>query len=150
MPLADYQSRVDDLVRAQEGNISDDQRDRAIDDAVTEYARHQTHTRVRLTAVQDTIPAQDRGAICGYAAALLLQQLAAARAGDTDSTINADSVDHGAATDRYRRLAHQLRQRFYEHLGVTPDKPSPASAVVDIDLPSARGHDRITHSHVYR
>ena len=112
--------------------------------------------RVRFTAPHvldadtDTIPPVDSAAICQYAAAALLDQLAAMRAGDQDSTIASDSVDTQGKADVYRRQATSLRKRFYGHLGVDPNRNPPAGQVVNLNLPSSRGHDRLTHSNRYR
>ena len=71
-----------------------------------------------VSATADTVPARDREAVAAWAAALLLDELAARGAGMTDSTIAADAVDYGGAADRYRRLARAHRDRYYELLGL--------------------------------
>lgn len=101
-----------------------------------------THT---LSGVADTIPAQDREAVCAWAAAILLDQLAARFSGDSDSTLGADSVDHGSKAGEYASRARALRKRYLDELGVDPKRTSAAGTVVDLDLNLGTGRDRLTH-----
>jgi len=98
----------------------------------------------------DTIPASHREPVASYAAAVLLDQLAARWSGDTDSTIQADSVDHGGKASNYASRARRLRQRYYDELGIDPKRNVAAGVVVDWDNPDSRGRDRLTHSGRYR
>ncbi|HYC03712.1 MAG TPA: hypothetical protein VED40_10485 [Azospirillaceae bacterium] len=82
----------------------------------------------RLDAVEDTIPPGDREAVAAYAAALLQDQLAAAASGSGDSTIIADSVNHGGKAAEFAARARALRQRYQELLGIDPKRTRGASA----------------------
>jgi len=98
-----------------------------------------------LDGVTDTTPVFDQEAIASYAAASLFDQLAAAHAGDQDSTIQSDSVDHGDMARKYRANAKALRVRYNDLMKVKPGAPKPAGAIVDLDRASSRGRDRLTH-----
>lgn len=99
-----------------------------------------------LDATTDTIPDKDREAVCAWAAALLLTQLAAKYSGDSQPTISADSVDHQDKGRDYAARAKELRQRYLDHLGIDPKRTVPAGAVVDLDQDNSLGGDRLTHS----
>lgn len=87
----------------------------------------------------DTIPATDREAVAHWAAALLLDTLAGKHAGDMQSTINSDSVDHAAKMPNYKALAEAQRQLYWNHLGIDPKRAVAAGAVVKV------GHGRLLH-----
>ena len=102
-----------------------------------------------VSATADTVPARDREAVAAWAAALLLDELAARGAGMTDSTIAADAVDYGGAADRYRRLARAHRDRYYELLGLDRAAESrPRAAGTHVSLGRRRlstGGPPLTH-----
>ena len=133
MALTDYIALIEALVRDDAGHISDAERDDALALAVLRYtgdrppADGETHV---LTAAGDTIPPGDREAVCAYAAAALLEQLAAHHAGDTEPTIQADAVDRSSLSERYRRLASAQRARYASLLGL--DRPPPAGMTVTL------------------
>ncbi len=78
-----------------------------------------THAEAHvLAAFEDSVPAADRAAVGHWAAAELLDMLAARGAGSTDSTILADRVDRGAQADSYRRLARGHRDIYPGYLTV--------------------------------
>lgn len=89
---------------------------------------------------RDTIPAKDREAVAHWAAALLLDSLSGRHAGDMQSTINSDSVDHAAKMPNYKALAEAQRQAYWNHLGVDPKRTVASGAVVKV------GHRRLLHS----
>ena len=112
--------------------------------------------RVRFTAfhllsnTEDSIPVAEREAVACYAAAHCCEQLASLYSGDSDSSIQADSVDHAGAGSRFSRRADKLRQRYFDELGIEPKRSAPAGVVVDMDLRDSRGRDRLLHSERYR
>ena len=106
--------------------------------------------RQLLDIANDTIPAADREAVSSWAAALLLDQLASLFSGDSDSTIQADSVDPNSKAREYAARAKAARKRYFDELGIDPKKTVPASATVDLDLPSSRNRDRLTHPRSFR
>lgn len=103
-----------------------------------------------LDGTTDTLPARDREAVVSYAAAILFDQLAALYSGDSDSTIQADAVNHGDKSSRFASRANKLRQRYFDELGIDPKRLVAASVTVDLDMPNSQGRDRLTHSGRYR
>lgn len=101
--------------------------------------------RHALDAGNDTIRADDREAVCAYAAALLLDQLAAWFTGASDSTIQADSVDRRSKGADYAARARNLRQRYFDELGLNPKRNVAAGVVVDLDMSDSQGRDRLLH-----
>lgn len=75
-----------------------------------------------------TVEAGDVQAVCSLAGACALESLAAYYAQATDSTIDADVVDHRARTGTYLELARALRQAYYAHVGRRANGQSAASA----------------------
>ena len=100
---------------------------------VTYTARH------AVDATRDTTPAGDREALASWAAALLLDQLAAWYAGGSDSTIQADRVDHGSKSADFAARARALRKRYLDHLGIDRRRNAAAGAMVDFDIASSLG-----------
>jgi hypothetical protein len=79
----------------------------------------------------DTIPVVHREAVGAYAAAWLFEQLAGSAAGNTDSTIQADSVDHKSQAAEYAARARTLRKRYADVVVVADAAETrPASAAV--------------------
>lgn len=87
----------------------------------------------------DTIPAKDREAVAHWAAGLLLDALSGKHAGDMQSTINSDSVDHAAKMPNYKALAEAQRQAYWNHLGIDPKRNTASGTVVMV------GHRRLLH-----
>lgn len=98
----------------------------------------------------DTIRAEDREAVCCWAAALLLDQLAAWFTGSSDSTIQADSVDRRSKGGDYAARAGKLRKRYYDELGIDERKNVAAGVVVDLDTADSQGRDRLLHPRRFR
>ena len=99
--------------------------------AATELRVHFTLPHV-LDDSRDTIPAIDREAVCHWAAALLLDSMSAKHAGDMQSTINSDSVDHAGKMPNYKTLAEGHRKQYWDHLGIDPKRTVAAGSVVKI------------------
>lgn len=94
----------------------------------------------RLSDTANTITDADTGAVAALAASLLLEQLAATVAGDTDPTIPADSVDHKSASDRYAARARAARKIYDDHLAADGAAPGAAPlAMADVALPGRPG-----------
>ncbi|MBW8034218.1 MAG: hypothetical protein FVQ79_00695 [Planctomycetes bacterium] len=100
--------------------------------------------------LSDTIVADDLEAACRYAAADLCDQLSGLYSEEADSTLAADSIDHGEKARRFASRARDHRKRYHDLLGVDPKRNVAAGFVVDLDLPSSRGGDRLTHPGKYR
>lgn len=97
-----------------------------------------------------TLPAIDAEPVASYAAAILCDQLASLYSNDTDSSIQADAVDHTSKAREFAFRAKTLRKRYYDELGIAPKRNVAAGVVVDMDLPDSRGRDRLTHPGRYR
>lgn len=98
-----------------------------------------------LDVSNDTIPLVDREAVSAWAAAALCDQLASHYSGDSDSTIQADTVDHGDKASKFALRAKDLRKRYYNELGIDPKRNVAAGVVVNMDLTNSQGNDRLTH-----
>lgn len=99
----------------------------------------------QVDAGADTVPDRDREAVASWGAALLLEQLASKYSGDSEPTIQADSVDHQSKGRDYARRAKDLRKLYFDHLGIDPKRTVAAGAVVDLDRDNSLGGDRLTH-----
>lgn len=69
----------------------------------------------------DTIAPGHREAVACWAAALLLEELAAASINDGDSTIQADSTDRRTKAQEYAARARTLKARYSEALGLNKE-----------------------------
>lgn len=101
--------------------------------------------RHTLDAAGDTIPQKDREPVSAYAAAQLLDQLAALFSGDSDSTIAADNVNHGSKAQEYAARARALRKAYFDTLGIDPKREVAAGAVTALPSRDERGWPRLTH-----
>lgn len=98
----------------------------------------------------DTIRADDREAVCAWAASLLLDQLAAWFAGASDSTIQADVVDRRSKSGDFAARAKALRARYFSELGLDEKRSVAAGAIVDLDAADSQGRDRLLHPRRFR
>ena len=103
-----------------------------------------------VSDVADTIPLGDREAVCCLAAASLCDQLAGLYSGDSDSTIQADSVNHQSKAGEFASRARALRKRYLDELGIDAKKNVAAGVVVDLNLSNSQGGARLTHRRGYR
>lgn len=103
-----------------------------------------------LSSLADTIPAADREPVASYAAAILLDQLASLYSNDQDSTIKADSVQHISKAGEFAKRASVLRKRYFDDLGIDTKRNVAAGTVVNLDMSSSVGRDRLTHPRRYR
>ncbi|MEW8494242.1 MAG: hypothetical protein AB2604_10590 [Candidatus Thiodiazotropha taylori] len=104
----------------------------------------------QLDSTNDTIPISDREAVASYAAAVCCEQLSTLYIGDTDSTIQADSVDHGSKSRQFSARAKSLRKHYLNELGIEEKRNSAAGVIVDMDGRDSRGRDRLLHPGKYR
>ena len=119
-------------------------------DVVSGETARVTYTAPHTVDATDTsTPTSDREAVASWAAARLLEELAARSADVTDSSISADGVDHQDQTRRYQGLATGYRNRFYELLGIDrKGEMRTPGASATVQLASRRlstGNRRITH-----
>ncbi|MEQ8585150.1 MAG: hypothetical protein RLO01_12665 [Thalassobaculaceae bacterium] len=119
-------------------------------EAVTGDVVVQFTVRHAVDALADTVTIRDREAVCRWAAGILLDQLSSARAGDQETTLDADSVDHNSVSAEYAARARAMRQAYYDHLSIDPKRTTPAATIVDLDLRDSRGRDRLIHRGGYR
>lgn len=104
----------------------------------------------QVDAGADTVPLGDREAVSCLAAASLCDQLASLYSGDTDSTIQADSVNHQSKAGEFSARARALRKRYFDELGIDTKKTVAGGVVVNLDLANSQGGDRLTHSRRFR
>ena len=102
-----------------------------------------------LDGANDTIPRNDREAVAKWAAALLLEQLAARAAGTTDSTIAADGVERADQARKYADRAAALRRDYFDQLGIDPKRALGAGAVVVLKPTDSLGGARLTHGQAF-
>jgi len=100
--------------------------------------------------VADTVPLGDREAVCCLAAASLCDQLAGLYSGDSDSTIQADSVNHQSKAGEFASRARALRKRYLDELGIDAKKNVAAGVVVDLNLSNSQGGPRLVHGQRWR
>lgn len=111
--------------------------------------------RVTYTARQSfneddvcSVAEADDSAVQKLAASLFCRILAAAYAQDQDSTIQADSVDHGSKRREYEAQAGKYRTEYDEHMGLGKAKDGTlkaACATQDWDTKPPSGWDWLTH-----
>ncbi len=103
----------------------------------------------RHSADGTTVPAHDFEAVADYAASLAFAALAAKHAQTGDATLSADTVNYRSKQQEFSALARAAAKRYYEHLGIDPEKPEgggPALAIGETDLDiGGTGVDRLTH-----
>lgn len=110
-----------------------------------------THTMQHvLTADASTLHNTQHDAVAAWAASILFGELAALYSGDSDSSISADSVDHGAKARNYAARSKAMQSRYYNDLGIEPKRNQAAGIVVDFDGMDSRGNDRLLHKARYR
>lgn len=101
----------------------------------------------RVDADTDTVPAADREAVAAYAGAHLLDQLAAEKSGDIDTSIGAANVSRATPAQEYAARAKDLRRRYLTGLGIDPNRVAPAGAVVTLPPSTdSLGRPRLLHS----
>jgi hypothetical protein len=118
--------------------------------AINENVRAAFTITHEVSDVADTIPLGDREAVCCLAAASLCDQLAGLYSGDSDSTIQADSVNHQSKAGEFASRARALRKRYLDELGIDAKKNVAAGVVVDLNLSNSLGGARLTHRRGYR
>lgn len=103
-----------------------------------------------LDEVSTTIPEIDQIAVCYWAAAHLLDQLAAHYTGHKSSLIQADTVDWHSKSRDYAYRAKAQRGLYFDHMGIKQGKIAAAGTVVDLDLKNSRGRDHLFHKARHR
>lgn len=92
-----------------------------------------------------TIPDKHLEAVASWGAALLCEQLASYYAANTDTTIQADTVDHTSPARTYQSRADKLRKRYLDELGVDTRRNVAAGAVATPVPRNSVGGPRLTH-----
>lgn len=93
--------------------------------------------RHTLTSSSNTIPDADFYAVCNIAAEKLCLILASLHAGDSDSTISADSVRHENVSTNFLKMAKEFRKKWQDYFGISDKESCPAAFVFhDEDLSS--------------
>lgn len=99
--------------------------------------------RHELDAGQDTVPVQDREAVCYWASSVLLEQMATLYAGHKQPTVQADSVDFDNKSRDMAARARRLRDQYLNHLGIDPKKNAASGALVNLDRPHSQWNEQI-------
>jgi hypothetical protein len=103
-----------------------------------------------LTDLTDTLPVKHREAVTCWAAAYCCDQLASFYAQASDSTIQADHVQRNSQSKDYANQAKAFRNRYLSEVGVEEKRFTAAGTVVDLDLKSSLGRDRLIHTNRLR
>lgn len=109
------------------------------DNIVVTYTTRHVHT-----TEEDSVPADDLDAVCWLAASNLAQTMAAKRADSSDPSLHADAVNHRDAEQRWAAVAKRLAGMYQQHLGIGAEV-APAAGVIDLDVNSSWGKDRLLH-----
>lgn len=106
--------------------------------------------RITYTAIHTctdaacSVPAYDEEALQILTAAIFCDMLAAYYSQTSDSTIQADSVDHKSKASEYSYRARAYRKIYYDHLGIKEGETPAASVTKGQDLLAGWG-DKMTH-----
>lgn len=98
-----------------------------------------------LAGAQDTVPAKDREAVCAWAAALALDELAAYFSQISDTTLQVDVADRRSIGAELASRANRFRSRYFDELGVDPKRNVAAGVVVQIKDRDSLGNERLWH-----
>lgn len=104
-------------------------------------------TRHAVTALTDTIPLDDRDAVCCWAAARICDQFAAHYASAGEPTIQADTVQHATKSQTWAARARVYRQQYFGALGIVEAAKPSGSAVANWDSTDSRGQPRLFTRH---
>lgn len=94
-----------------------------------------------VSDVLDTVLPGHREAVAAYAAALLLEQLAAAAINDGDSTLQADTTDRRTKAQEYAARARAPKTRYGEAIGLGSEGAGQAATGTVVSWP---GRQRVT------
>lgn len=148
MQRSQYIEGIRSRVRDTDNRLSDPaDYSRALDTALRQLAHDRPLVvdgelvayEVNEDATADNVPLVYMDAVLDYAAYLLLTELAAYYAGNSDSTIGADSVDRQSKEQRYSRLATVCENRYYTRVGVEKAHNKHASATANLASKRPRG-----------
>lgn len=107
-------------------------------------------TRHTCTEEACTVASGDQESVQSLAAHYLCKMLSAAYSLNQDSTIDADSVDHGSKARNFQNLAKQYMEDYNAHMGIVPGKQKAASITKDMDADKSWAGDGLTHRRKYR
>ena len=91
------------------------------------------------TETEDTVPPADREAVANWAAAFLLDGMAAGYAGSVNSTISSDSVEHGSKANNYHAQAAACRKFYRDHMGLDDKRNAAAGTTVVVKRSGTSG-----------
>lgn len=97
------------------------------------------------TETEDTVPPADREAVANWAAAFLLDGMAAGYAGSVNSTISSDSVEHGSKANNYHAQAAACRKFYRDHMGLDDKRNAAAGTTVVVKRSGTSGRMSIVN-----
>ncbi|MFA5423042.1 MAG: hypothetical protein WC374_04225 [Phycisphaerae bacterium] len=97
-----------------------------------------------------TIETAAEEAVQMLAAAHFCNMLATYYAQTSDSTIQADSVDHKSKASEYAARARTYRKLYFDFMGIEEGKTLPASVTRDQDAKPSWRSDNLTHPRKFR
>jgi hypothetical protein len=111
----------------------------------SQYFRvHYTTFHTCASGATCTVEDYDEEAVQMLAASNFCDMLATAYAQDKDTTINADSVDHGGKSKEYAARAKTYKAYYFNHLGMKEGETPPASIIDDQDVGGSWKSDRLS------
>ena len=116
--------------------------------AATETFRVTYTATYQLSGETYAIPPGHFFAVCNLAAHFACTALATKYARTSDSSISADSVDHGGRSERFRSMARDFERAYLEHMDMTGNdasKEKPAGEFVDWDTMPSRNRRYLMH-----
>ena len=119
--------------------------------AVVAYSLRHVAADVAVDASADaqaaayTLPAQHAEAVASWAAAVLCEMEASRTSNKTTPTIHADTTDQSKPAQNFANRAKNLRQRYFDELGIDPKKCEAAGFDVTFNSKDSRGNKRLTH-----
>ena len=115
--------------------------------AATETFETLFTTKHKVNSSTDTIVETDFDAVCNLAGALCCESLASYFSQQSDSTIQADAVEHKTRSQEYASRATRLKKLYIEHLGIKEAGGiAAASGTKDLDTKTSYGGKRLIYT----
>jgi len=109
----------------------------------TPEADEMVRVTITVPRTEATVAQGDLDAVASLAASYCCETLANLFAQTADPTIAADAVNYRSKSGEFSRRAKRLSELYHQHLGIDPEGPAPAAAVVACPPDPTRA--RLTH-----